>query len=82
MIVPTGRVRVATSTSGPAGTGAAPACACGAEAPVNMFLAMTAVTPAMSSAPTSSTIFLTSMATVAPLPGLRKFQPLLIIQTG
>ena len=81
MIVPTGRVRVATSTSGPAGT-TGPACACGAPAPVNMFLAMTAVTAAMMSAPTSSTIFLTSMAPVASPAGTEKIQPLLISQIG
>src|SRR5918999_717693 len=64
MIVPTGSARVATSTSGPAGlTGAATAC--GAEAPLNMFFAMTAVTAAMMSAPISSASFLTSMASVA-----------------
>ena len=67
MIVPTGRVRVATRTSGPCGACCGVAWASGAEAPVNMFLAMIAVTPAMRSAPTSSTIFLTSMAIVAPL---------------
>src|SRR5436190_12145009 len=75
MIVPTGRVRVATRTSGPCGTTGA-AWASGAAAPLNMFLAMIAVTPAMRSAPTSSTIFLTSMAIVAPLCGTEKnFSP-------
>src|SRR5438128_4747564 len=76
MIVPTERVRVATRTSGPRGACCGVASAGGAEAPVNMFLAMIAVTPAMRSAPTSSTIFLTSMAIVAPLHGTEKsFSP-------
>src|SRR5688572_20498631 len=76
MIVPTGRVRVATRTSGPCGACCGDAWASGAEPPVNMFLAMIAVTPAMRSAPTSSTIFLTSMAFVAPLHGTEKnFSP-------
>src|SRR5690242_13159641 len=64
MIVPTGSAFFATSTFGPIGTGAAAACC--APAPVNMFLAMTAVTTAMTSAPTSSASFFTSMAKSPP----------------
>src|SRR5690242_8947885 len=64
MIVPTGSAFFATSTFGPIGTGAAAACC--APAPVNMFLAMTAVTTAMTSAPTSSASFFTSMARSPP----------------
>ena len=71
MIVPTGRSLRATSTFGPTGTAgvAAAACACSAPAPANMFLAMIAVTAAITSAPTSSMIFLTFMAKSPPLLG-------------
>src|SRR6476619_1719170 len=64
MIVPTGSAFLATSTFGPTGTGAA--AACWAPAPANMFLAITAVTTAMTSAPTSSASFFTSMARSPP----------------
>src|SRR5690348_13184461 len=64
MIVPTGSAFLATSTLGPTGTGAA--AAWWAPAPANMFLAMTAVTTAMTSAPTSSASFFTSMAKSPP----------------
>src|SRR4051812_25005344 len=64
MIVPTGSAFLATSTLGPIGTGAAAACC--APAPANMFLAMTAVITAMTSAPTSSASFFTSMAKSPP----------------
>src|SRR5689334_2614501 len=64
MIVPTGSAFLATSTLGPSGTGAAAACC--APAPANMFLAMTAVITAMTSAPTSSASFFTSMARSPP----------------
>src|SRR5919107_4887577 len=65
MIVPTGSAFLATSTLGPSGTAGA-AAACGAAAPANMFLAMTAVITAMTSAPTSSASFFTSMARSPP----------------
>src|SRR6478672_5247324 len=64
MIVPTGSAFFATRTLGPTGTGAAAACC--APAPANIFLAMTAVTTAMTSAPTSSASFFTSMAKSPP----------------
>ena len=67
MMVPTGSERVATSTSGPAGT-AGLAEAEGAPAPLNMFFAVTAVTAATISAPISSTSFFTSMTPVASSP--------------
>src|SRR5690348_9927060 len=65
MIVPTGSAFLATSTLGPTGTTGA-AAACCAPAPANMFLAITAVTTAMTSAPTSSASFFTSMARSPP----------------
>src|SRR5438270_11066924 len=65
MIVPTERAFLATSTFGPTGTAGA-AAACCAPAPANMFLAMTAVITAMTSAPTSSASFFTSMAKSPP----------------
>src|SRR5215212_8187485 len=64
MIVPTGSAFLATSTLGPSGTGAA--AACWLPAPANMFLAITAVMTAMTSAPTSSASFFTSMARSPP----------------
>src|SRR3954463_13221498 len=64
MIVPTGSDFLATSTLGPTGTVCAAACC--APAPANMFLAMTAVITAMTSAPTSSASFFTSMARSPP----------------
>src|SRR3954462_9214393 len=64
MIVPTGSAFLATRTFGPSGTGAA--VACWAPAPANMFLAITAVITAMTSAPTSSASFFTSMARSPP----------------
>src|SRR6478672_10824166 len=64
MIVPTGSAFLATSTFGPSGTCAAAACC--EPAPANMFLAMTAVMTAMTSAPTSSASFFTSMARSPP----------------
>src|SRR5947209_927961 len=64
MIVPTGSAFLATSTLGPSGTVAA--AACWLPAPANMFLAMTAVITAMTSAPTSSASFFTSMAKSPP----------------
>src|SRR3954469_15825042 len=64
MIVPTGSAFLATRTFGPSGTGAAVACC--APAPANMFLAITAVITAMTSAPTSSASFFTSMARSPP----------------
>src|SRR5690242_4543498 len=67
MIVPTGSAFLATSTFGPTGTGAAAACC--APAPANMFLAMTAVTTAMTRAPTSRASFFTFMARSPPLEG-------------
>src|SRR6476660_9979391 len=67
MIVPTGSALLATSTFGPTGTGAAAACC--EPAPANMFLAITAVTTAMTSAPTSSASFFTSMAKSPPPDG-------------
>src|SRR6476469_2137750 len=66
MIVPTGSAFFATRTLGPAGTAGA-AAACGAAAPANMFLAMTAVITATTSAPTSRASFFTSMARRPPL---------------
>src|SRR5438874_13602001 len=71
MMVPTGRAFLATSTLGPTATvGAAAAAACWAPAPANIFLAMMAVTTAMTSAPTSRASFFTSMARSPPLEGL------------
>src|SRR5438309_9919864 len=64
MIVPAGSGFFATSTLGPIGTVAAAACC--APAPANMFLAMTAVITAMTSAPMSSATFFTSMARSPP----------------
>src|SRR5947209_10998894 len=64
MIVPTGSAFLATSTLGPTGTVAA--AACWLPAPANMFLAITAVMTAMTSAPTSSASFFTSMARSPP----------------
>src|SRR5688572_31148075 len=72
MMVPTGRERVATSTSGPAGT-AGLAAAVGAPAPLNMFFAVMAVTAATMSAPISSTSFFTSMTPVASSPSNRAY---------
>src|SRR3954454_5412958 len=63
-IVPTGSAFFATSTLGP--TGIVCAAACAEPAPANMFLAMTAVITAMTSAPTSSASFFTSMARSPP----------------
>src|SRR6476660_8334598 len=63
MIVPTGSAFFATRTLGPTGTAAA---ACCVPAPANMFLAMTAVITATTSAPTSSASFFTSMARSPP----------------
>src|SRR3954469_18420410 len=68
MMVPTGSAFLATSTLGPTGTGAAAACC--APAPANIFLAMTAVITAMTSAPTSRASFFTFMARSPPLDGL------------
>src|SRR5690349_8594536 len=65
MIVPTGSAFLATSTLGPTATAGA-AAACWAPAPANIFLAITAVTTAMTSAPTSSASFFTSMAKTPP----------------
>src|SRR4029453_8630031 len=67
MIVPTGSAFLATSTFGPTGT--AWAAACCDPAPANIFLAMTAVITAMTSAPTSRASFFTSMAQTPPLAG-------------
>src|SRR3954454_12175952 len=64
MIVPTGSAFLATSTLGP--TCAVCAAACWGTAPANMFLAITAVMTAMTSAPTSSATFFTSMARSPP----------------
>src|SRR5438105_3162483 len=64
MIVPTGSAFFATSTLGPTGTVCAAACC--EPAPANMFLAMTAVITATTSAPTSSASFFTSMARSPP----------------
>src|SRR3954453_7593658 len=64
MIVPTGSAFFATSTFGPTGTVCAAACC--EPAPANMFLAMTAVMTATTSAPTSSASFFTSMARSPP----------------
>src|SRR5947209_17376280 len=69
MIVPTGSAFLATSTLGPTGTAGA-AAACCAPAPTNIFLAITAVITAMTSAPTSRASFFTSMARSPPLEGL------------
>src|SRR5438105_10634907 len=69
MIVPTGSASLATSTLGPTGTAGA-AAACCAPAPTNIFLAITAVITAMTSAPTSRASFFTSMARSPPLEGL------------
>src|SRR3954452_19988358 len=70
MIVPAGIAFLATSTLGPSATeGAAAAAACCAPAPANIFLAMMAVTTAMTSAPTSRASFFTSMAQSPPLSG-------------
>src|SRR6185312_14458870 len=65
MMVPAGSAFLATRIFGPTGTiGAAAACC--APAPANMFLAITAVTTAMTSAPMSSATFFTSMAKSPP----------------
>src|SRR5438270_6828412 len=64
MIVPTGNAFFATSTLGPTGTVCAAACC--EPAPANIFLAMTAVITATTSAPTSSASFFTSMARSPP----------------
>src|SRR5205823_5686029 len=64
MIVPTGSAFFATRTFGPTGTLIAAACC--EPAPANMFLAMTAVITATTSAPTSSASFFTSMARSPP----------------
>src|SRR4029453_6837253 len=64
MIAPPSSAFLATSTFGPTGT--AWAAACCDPAPANMFLAMTAVITAMTSAPTSSASFFTSMARSPP----------------
>src|SRR5437868_14407461 len=64
MIVPTGSAFFATRTLGPTGTLIAAACC--EPAPANMFLAMTAVITATTSAPTSSASFFTSMARSPP----------------
>src|SRR5690348_5289926 len=69
MIVPTGSAFLATSTFGPTGTVGA-AAACWAPAPANMFLAITAVTTAITRAPTSRATFFTSMARSPPQEGL------------
>src|SRR6059058_5176266 len=69
MIVPTGSAFLATSTFGPTATVAGAAAACEAPAPANIFLAMTAVTTAMTSAPTSRASFFTSMAQSPPPDG-------------
>src|SRR3954465_10032440 len=69
MIVPTCSGFLATRTLGPTGTVGA-AAACGALAPANIFLAMTAVITAMTNAPTSRATFFTSMAQSPPLEGL------------
>src|SRR6476469_4330270 len=71
MMVPTGSAFFATSTLGPTGTAGA-AAACCAPAPANMFLAMTAVTTAMTKAPTSRASFFTSMAQSPPPDGSSK----------
>src|SRR6476619_2464657 len=68
MIVPTGSAFLATNTFGPTGTAGA-AAACCAPAPANMFLAMTAVITAMTSAPMSRASFFTFMARSPPLEG-------------
>src|SRR5881275_2150822 len=74
MMVPAGIAFFATSTLGPTATeeGAAAAAACCAPAPANIFLAMMAVTTAMTSAPTSRASFFTSMARSPPLDGSPK----------
>src|SRR5215213_3254356 len=68
IIVPTGSACLATMTFGPSGTAGA-AAACCAPAPANMFLAITAVTTAMTKAPMSRASFFTSMARSPPLEG-------------
>src|SRR3954449_1382626 len=68
MIVPTASALRATRILGPSGTAGA-ATACCAPAPANMFLAITAVITAMSSAPMSRASFFTSMARSPPLEG-------------
>ena len=68
MMVPTGSAVLATRTFGPTGTAGA-AAACWAPAPANMFLAITAVTTAMTKAPTSRATFFTSMARSPPPDG-------------
>src|SRR5579884_3368417 len=65
MMVPAGRAFLATSIFGPTGT-IGDAAACCAPAPANMFLAITAVMTATTSAPTSSASFFTSMARSPP----------------
>src|SRR6476659_11309657 len=69
MFVPTVSAFLATSTFGPSGTAAGAAAACCAPAPANIFLAMMAVTTAMTNAPTSRASFFTSMAQSPPLEG-------------
>src|SRR3569833_2815016 len=68
MMVPTGSAVLATRIFGPTGTAGA-AAACWAPAPANMFLAITAVTTAMTKAPTSRATFFTSMARSPPPDG-------------
>src|SRR3954466_1461274 len=68
MIVPTGSAFLATRILGPSGTAGA-AAACCAPAPANIFLAMTAVMTAMTSAPMSRASFFTFMAQSPPLDG-------------
>src|SRR3954451_13365030 len=70
MIVPTASALRATRILGPSGTAGA-AAACCAPAPANMFLAMTAVTTAMTKAPMSRASFFTFMARSPPLEGPR-----------
>src|SRR5256885_554473 len=67
-IVPTGSDVLATNTLGPSGTAGA-AAACCAPAPANIFLAITAVITAITSAPMSRASFFTSMARSPPLEG-------------
>src|SRR6185369_13903300 len=67
-MVPTGIAFLATRIFGPCGTAGA-AAACCAPAPANMFLAITAVITAITSAPMSRASFFTSMARSPPLEG-------------
>src|SRR5258705_3970617 len=67
-MVPTAIAFLATRIFGPCGTAGA-AAACCAPAPANMFLAITAVITAISSAPMSRASFFTSMARSPPLEG-------------